>query len=196
MNTGNPFAGGFPQPDPDDEENQGRDLSDIADAVSNGSDAASEDTELGQADGGGDAGGGDAGGSADGGGGDAGGSADGGGGDSSCGDGCDCGGCDCGLLIMRLQLRLLAIALACLLRPARGREARLDARMLRAVHRYRNEVSPKRPPCCRYTPTCSTYAVTALERHGAARGALLTLRRLHRCRPSNPAKRGLDPVPE
>ncbi|WTW99811.1 membrane protein insertion efficiency factor YidD [Streptomycetaceae bacterium NBC_01309] len=174
MSTGNPFADGAAQPDPEEEEEeQARDWSDAADAAS---------------DSGGD-GGGD-------GGGDAGGSADGGGGDSSCGDGCDCGGCDCGLLIMRLQIRLLAIALACLLRPARGREARLDARMLRAVRRYRTEVSPTRPPCCRYTPTCSTYAVTALERHGAARGGLLTFRRLRRCRPGHHGKRGLDPVPD
>ena len=47
---------------------------------------------------------------------------------------------------------------------------------------------------CRFTPTCSHYAVEALERHGARRGLALTARRLGRCRPGGPF--GLDPVPE
>jgi len=48
--------------------------------------------------------------------------------------------------------------------------------------------------CCRFTPSCSAYAVTALERYGAARGSWLALRRLARCHPWNPG--GYDPVPD
>src|SRR3954470_3561480 len=47
-------------------------------------------------------------------------------------------------------------------------------RMIAAVRTYQREISPKRPPVCRFTPTCSAYAVEALEQHGAARGAWLT----------------------
>ena len=47
---------------------------------------------------------------------------------------------------------------------------------------------------CRFTPTCSAYAIEAVERHGALRGASLTARRLGRCRPGGPS--GYDPVPE
>ena len=55
--------------------------------------------------------------------------------------------------------------------------------MIAAVRVYQREISPKRPPVCHFTPTCSAYAVEALEQHGARRGAWLTLRRLVRCRP-------------
>jgi putative membrane protein insertion efficiency factor len=75
-----------------------------------------------------------------------------------------------------------------------GRGTRLADRMVRAVRVYQREISPKRPPCCRFEPTCSTYAVEALERHGAGRGTRLTLRRLIRCRPG--AAGGADPVPD
>lgn len=66
-------------------------------------------------------------------------------------------------------------------------------RMVAAVRFYQREISPRRPPCCHFTPTCSVYAVQALEQHGARRGAWLTVRRLLRCRPG--AARGADPVP-
>lgn len=49
------------------------------------------------------------------------------------------------------------------------------------------------PSPCRYTPTCSTYAVEALDRYGAVRGTWLATRRILRCHPF--AKGGLDPVP-
>lgn len=61
------------------------------------------------------------------------------------------------------------------------------------VRLYQVGISPLTPPSCRYTPTCSAYAVEALERHGAARGSLLTLRRLLRCHPWG--GQGYDPVP-
>jgi putative membrane protein insertion efficiency factor len=49
-------------------------------------------------------------------------------------------------------------------------------------------------PRCRFHPTCSAYAVQALERHGAVRGSLLAARRITRCHPLNDG--GFDPVPE
>jgi putative membrane protein insertion efficiency factor len=66
-------------------------------------------------------------------------------------------------------------------------------RLIVVVRVYQREISPKRPPCCRFTPSCSAYAVEALERHGARHGSWLTLRRLARCRPG--AVGGPDPVP-
>ncbi|MFD3552185.1 membrane protein insertion efficiency factor YidD [Streptomyces goshikiensis] len=68
--------------------------------------------------------------------------------------------------------------------------------MYDAVRHYRVTVSPTRPACCPYTPSCSTYAVKALERHGALRGGRLILGRLLRCRPGAARRRGFsDPVP-
>jgi putative membrane protein insertion efficiency factor len=67
-------------------------------------------------------------------------------------------------------------------------------RLIAAVRVYQREVSPKLPPgVCRFEPTCSHYAVEALEVHGARRGSWLALRRLLRCRPGG--ARGQDPVP-
>ncbi|WP_242611006.1 membrane protein insertion efficiency factor YidD [Blastococcus saxobsidens] len=66
------------------------------------------------------------------------------------------------------------------------------ARLVAAVRYYQREISPKRRPCCRFTPTCSAYAIEALETHGARRGTWLTVRRLLRCRPG--AAGGADPV--
>ena len=51
-----------------------------------------------------------------------------------------------------------------------------------------------RPSPCRFFPSCSAYATEALQVHGTARGLMLTLRRLSRCRPFGPS--GFDPVPE
>ena len=59
---------------------------------------------------------------------------------------------------------------------------------------YRRFVSPLLGPRCRFVPTCSTYAVEAVQRHGALRGSWLTLKRLLRCHPF--AEGGYDPVPE
>jgi len=65
--------------------------------------------------------------------------------------------------------------------------------VIRAVHWYQRAVEG-RPSPCRFTPTCSSYAVEALEVHGTRRGLWLTVRRLIRCRPFGPS--GWDPVPE
>jgi putative membrane protein insertion efficiency factor len=61
------------------------------------------------------------------------------------------------------------------------------------VRVYQRLISPLLPPSCRFYPSCSAYAVTALERHGAARGSWLAARRLARCHPFHPG--GIDPVP-
>ena len=62
------------------------------------------------------------------------------------------------------------------------------------VRGYQRFLSPALPPACRFTPSCSAYAVTALERYGAVRGTWMALRRLARCHPWNPG--GYDPVPD
>ncbi|HVI91956.1 MAG TPA: membrane protein insertion efficiency factor YidD [Dongiaceae bacterium] len=59
---------------------------------------------------------------------------------------------------------------------------------------YQMAISPLLPPSCRYHPSCSAYAVEALERHGLIRGVWLTLLRLARCHPWGGS--GYDPVPE
>lgn len=61
------------------------------------------------------------------------------------------------------------------------------------VRIYRLVLSPVLPPSCRFHPSCSAYALEALERHGAVRGSWLTLRRLGRCHPF--CEGGVDPVP-
>lgn len=61
------------------------------------------------------------------------------------------------------------------------------------VRFYQVAVSPWLPPSCRYTPTCSAYAVDALRAHGAGRGSWLALRRIGRCHPWG--GHGFDPVP-
>ena len=70
----------------------------------------------------------------------------------------------------------------------------LPARLLAALVRgYRYLLSPWWGRQCRFTPTCSQYAIDALERHGAARGAWLALKRVLRCHPWGGG--GFDPVP-
>lgn len=61
------------------------------------------------------------------------------------------------------------------------------------IKAYRKVVSPLLPASCRFTPTCSAYAITAIERHGVMRGGWLALKRIARCHPWNPG--GIDPVP-
>lgn len=78
--------------------------------------------------------------------------------------------------------------------PAPGLLSRMVARLLTVpVLIYRACISPMLPPSCRFTPTCSQYALEALRRHGALRGTYLTVRRLLRCHPWGGS--GYDPVP-
>lgn len=59
---------------------------------------------------------------------------------------------------------------------------------------YQRFISPLKPSCCRFTPTCSAYAVEAFEKRGAVIGFGLTVARICRCNPL--CKGGYDPVPE
>lgn len=61
------------------------------------------------------------------------------------------------------------------------------------IHFYRKCVSPMFPPTCRFTPTCSQYAIEALKKHGPVKGLLLTAWRILRCNPWGGS--GYDPVP-
>ncbi len=65
--------------------------------------------------------------------------------------------------------------------------------ILRFIRFYQRKISPLFPPRCRYYPTCSQYAVQAIEVHGLFKGALLAIRRLMRCNIFFPG--GVDPVP-
>ncbi len=65
--------------------------------------------------------------------------------------------------------------------------------LLAPVRVYRTLLSPVLGPRCRFAPTCSRYAITALETHGPLRGTLLAVRRIGRCHPWNAG--GHDPVP-
>lgn len=58
---------------------------------------------------------------------------------------------------------------------------------------YQKWISPIKPPTCRFYPTCSHYALEAIEVHGAVKGLYLTVRRVCRCHPFHPG--GIDPVP-
>src|SRR3954471_5755239 len=94
--------------------------------------------------------------------------------------------------------------------PGTGSGARRDARhgiaratsrvlallawpLIMLVRGYQLFLSPFLPPSCRYTPSCSAYAIEALQRHGALRGSWLAVRRIARCHPFRPG--GYDPVP-
>ena len=64
--------------------------------------------------------------------------------------------------------------------------------LLLLVQFYRSCISPLTPPSCRYYPTCSAYAMEAIERYGARRGGWMAVRRILRCHPWHEG--GYDPV--
>ena len=65
--------------------------------------------------------------------------------------------------------------------------------LLWLIRIYRKYISPGKPPCCRFYPTCSAYALEAIEKYGAFRGCALAIYRILRCNPF--CKGGYDPVP-
>lgn len=64
--------------------------------------------------------------------------------------------------------------------------------IINLIRFYRKNISPLKTPCCRYVPTCSQYAIEAIEKHGAFRGSLVAIWRILRCNPLS--KGGYDPV--
>lgn len=66
--------------------------------------------------------------------------------------------------------------------------------LTKLIRFYQRSISPYRPACCRFTPTCSTYALQAIQKYGAVKGGYLAFRRILRC---NPFYKGdlYDPVP-
>ncbi len=65
------------------------------------------------------------------------------------------------------------------------------------IHVYRRLLSPLLPPACRFTPTCSAYAIEAIETHGPLKGFILAAMRILRCHPIHwlGGSEGFDPVP-
>ena len=59
----------------------------------------------------------------------------------------------------------------------------MKAVLLALIRFYRRNISPLRPPCCRFIPTCSAYALEAIEKYGAVKGGFLAVRRILRCSP-------------
>lgn len=58
---------------------------------------------------------------------------------------------------------------------------------------YRSYISPLKPPCCRFTPTCSEYALEAIQKYGPVKGSWLAVKRISKCHPFH--KGGYDPLP-
>lgn len=72
----------------------------------------------------------------------------------------------------------------------------MKAALLWLIRFYRTSISPSRPPCCRFIPTCSAYALEAVEKYGAVKGGWLALRRILRCNPFHKQESiEYDPVP-
>ena len=87
-----------------------------------------------------------------------------------------------------------AVSTATIARAARVLRRALVALLSAPVHVYRYAISPLLPPSCRFDPSCSSYALEALQRHGALAGGWLAIGRVCRCQPWNDG--GVDPVPE
>ncbi|BCJ41743.1 hypothetical protein GCM10010168_52590 [Actinoplanes ianthinogenes] len=105
---------------------------------------------------------------------------------------CDVPGCDCdvpGCDLFRLSTLLTIVALL-----GHRPTARPAERMVTGAIRGYRKVSPKLPTRCRYRPTCSAYALAAIERYGLRKGLGLAAARLRRCGPRVPFGTG-DPVP-
>ncbi|MGN0493413.1 MAG: membrane protein insertion efficiency factor YidD [Acutalibacteraceae bacterium] len=66
--------------------------------------------------------------------------------------------------------------------------------LIRLIEFYQKNISPRKIPCCRFTPTCSAYAIEAIQKRGVIVGTALSIWRVLRCNPF--CKGGYDPVPE
>ena len=67
--------------------------------------------------------------------------------------------------------------------------------VLGAIRFYQRSISPLRPPACRFIPTCSQYALEAVEKYGAVKGGVLAAKRLSHCHPFYRGDKIYDPVP-
>lgn len=70
--------------------------------------------------------------------------------------------------------------------------SRINKVLCGAISLYRRAISPLFPPCCRFTPTCSAYAMEAMARYGMLKGSQLAILRLLKCHPFHPG--GYDPL--
>ncbi len=66
--------------------------------------------------------------------------------------------------------------------------------LIKIIIFYQQNISPLKPASCRFYPTCSNYAIKAIQRYGCIRGVFLTLKRLLKCHPFHAG--GYDPVPD
>ena len=67
--------------------------------------------------------------------------------------------------------------------------------LIKLIKFYRRSISPYTKPCCRFIPTCSQYALEAIEKYGALKGSYLAVKRILRCNPFNRHYDPYDPVP-
>lgn len=73
----------------------------------------------------------------------------------------------------------------------------MKALLLALIRFYRKNISPARPPCCRFIPSCSQYALEAVEIHGCVKGGWLALKRILKCQPLHrQVSFEYDPVPK
>ncbi|MGN0029154.1 MAG: membrane protein insertion efficiency factor YidD [Marinilabiliaceae bacterium] len=79
-------------------------------------------------------------------------------------------------------------------RFARCVRGAMSVLLILPIRFYQICISPLTPPSCRFTPTCSSYAIEALRKHGPAKGLYLAVKRILRCRPGGGF--GYDPVPD
>ncbi|RKN84727.1 membrane protein insertion efficiency factor YidD [Paenibacillus ginsengarvi] len=75
--------------------------------------------------------------------------------------------------------------------PGKGRAAKSALQL--PIRFYRKWISPLKPPTCRFYPSCSAYALEAIEVYGPAKGSWMAVKRLCKCHPFHPG--GFDPVP-
>jgi uncharacterized protein len=95
-------------------------------------------------------------------------------------------------VVTLLVLAALALVVASTMVSARAARA-VSGALVWLLRLYQNTISAYRGPTCRFEPSCSHYAIEALQVHGVVRGITLTTRRLLRCGPWHPG--GADPVP-